>query len=57
MNIDFVCQDSGLSVISNVIVSTSEKIPNNINVVVRGKVKKKNSSLLVAVRGSKSSRA
>ena len=38
------------------IISDSEKIPSNINLVMAGYIKKKNSSLPVAVHGSKTSR-
>ena len=46
-------QDSGLSQILKLTVSSSKKRLNNINVVVWREVKYENSALLVAVRGSK----
>ena len=39
VNIIFACQDCGLSQIFKLIISTSEKIADSINVVVRRQVK------------------
>ena len=49
----FTCQDSGVSQTFGLIISNGEKIPSNVNVVVRKQVKRENSSLPVAVRVSK----
>jgi len=54
-NEHFRCQGSGFSQIFQLIVSTSEKILNNINVVLKRQVKWVNSLLLVAIGDSETS--
>ena len=49
----FACQDNGVSQIFIPIISNEEKILSNVNVVVWRQVKRKNSSLPVAVCVSK----
>ena len=53
----FMCQDSGVSQIFMVIISNGGKILSNVKVEVTRQVKRENSSLLVAIRGSKTSHA
>ena len=53
----FTCQENGLSHIFKIIVSASEQILNNRNLVLRIQVKQENSSLLVAIGVSKTSLA
>ena len=53
----FVCQHIGVSLIFKLFISTNEKMLNNINVLARRQVNQENSSLPVAVRGSKTPRA
>lgn len=52
----FTFQDSGLCKILKLIISTGKKVLN-INVEVRRQVVEENSSLVLAVPGSKTSRA
>ena len=52
----FTCQGSGLCKILKLIISTSKKVLN-INVEVRRQVVQENSSLVLAVPGSKTWRA
>ena len=54
----FTCQGSGLCKIFKLIISTGKKVlTGNINVEVRRQVVEENSSLVLAVPGSKTSRA
>ena len=53
----FACQDSSVSQIFKLIISNGVKILSNVKVVETRQVKRENSSLLVAVRGSKTLRA
>ena len=56
-NEHFACQDSSVFQIFNLMISNGGKILSNIKVVVTRQVDRENSSLPVAVRGSKTSRA
>ena len=53
----FACKDSSVSQIFNLMISNGGTILSNVKVVVTRQVKRENSSLPVAVRGSKSLRA
>ena len=50
---NFACQGSGVSQIFILIISNGQKILSNVNVVVSRQVKRESSSVLVAVRASK----
>ena len=50
---NFTCHESGVCQVFILIISNGEKILGNVNVVVKGQVKRESSSLPVAVRVSK----